>query len=147
MSTSPKVISISVNEIHFWKFFNEDVIGQSWLRLVFVAIKCVFHSQNLVMLLKSMDHVILGQMTYRHENFVGSCSYLGKWLTVMKICGNKKLSNLWFHFSYFREPWCLAIFHDRFKDFRAEVREIFVTEEVGSYFLGNSLENGQGRFH
>ncbi|XP_078590142.1 cilia- and flagella-associated protein 61-like isoform X1 [Branchiostoma floridae x Branchiostoma japonicum] len=29
-------------------------------------------------------------------------------------------------YSYFREPWCLAIFHDRFADFRHEVREILL---------------------
>ncbi|XP_019642271.1 PREDICTED: cilia- and flagella-associated protein 61-like [Branchiostoma belcheri] len=29
-------------------------------------------------------------------------------------------------YSYFQEPWCLAIFHDRFSDFRHEVREILL---------------------
>lgn len=27
-------------------------------------------------------------------------------------------------YSYFRQSWCLGIFHDRFRDFRSEVREI-----------------------
>ncbi|XP_057303252.1 cilia- and flagella-associated protein 61-like isoform X1 [Hydractinia symbiolongicarpus] len=32
-------------------------------------------------------------------------------------------------YSYFNESWCLAIYHDRFKDFRNEIREILSTPE------------------
>ncbi|XP_031562151.1 cilia- and flagella-associated protein 61-like [Actinia tenebrosa] len=31
-------------------------------------------------------------------------------------------------YSFFRESWCLAIFHDRFNDFREEVRELLVSK-------------------
>eukprot|EP00794_Sanderia_malayensis_P017621 gene17621-19375_t len=33
-------------------------------------------------------------------------------------------------FSYFKDSWCLAIFHDRFGDFRAEIHEILAEREV-----------------
>jgi hypothetical protein len=43
-----------------------------------------------------------------------------------------------FHFisSYFKETWCVALYHDRFKDLRAEIREILSNVEV------NILVNG-----
>ncbi|CAH3017155.1 unnamed protein product [Porites evermanni] len=31
-------------------------------------------------------------------------------------------------YSFFRESWCLAVFHDRFKDFRDEIRELLVAK-------------------
>ncbi|CAH1791581.1 unnamed protein product [Owenia fusiformis] len=31
-------------------------------------------------------------------------------------------------YSYFKEAWCLAIFHDRFPDFKEEVRELLITK-------------------
>jgi len=31
-------------------------------------------------------------------------------------------------YSFFREAWCLAVFHDRFKDFRDEIRELLVAK-------------------
>ncbi|KAG8444005.1 hypothetical protein GDO86_009261 [Hymenochirus boettgeri] len=33
-------------------------------------------------------------------------------------------------YSYFMEPWCMAIYHDRFIDFRQEVREILASKHV-----------------
>lgn len=30
-------------------------------------------------------------------------------------------------YEFFRETWCLALYHDRFSDFRDEVRELLVT--------------------
>ncbi|XP_065052089.1 cilia- and flagella-associated protein 61-like isoform X1 [Rhopilema esculentum] len=33
-------------------------------------------------------------------------------------------------YSYFRESWCLAIFHDRFNDFRSEVQEILAERQA-----------------
>jgi len=32
--------------------------------------------------------------------------------------------------SYFKEPWAMAIFHDRFSDFRDEVRELLISRPV-----------------
>lgn len=34
--------------------------------------------------------------------------------------------------SFFRESWCLAVFHDRFKDFRDEIRELLVAKPVSN---------------
>ncbi|KAK3713004.1 hypothetical protein QZH41_014115 [Actinostola sp. cb2023] len=31
-------------------------------------------------------------------------------------------------YSFFRESWCLAVFHDRFNDFREEVRELLISK-------------------
>lgn len=31
-------------------------------------------------------------------------------------------------YSFFRESWCMAVFHDRFKDFRDEIRELLVAK-------------------
>jgi len=33
-------------------------------------------------------------------------------------------------FSYFNEPWAMAIYHDRFSDFRDEVRELLISRPV-----------------
>ncbi|XP_053316609.1 cilia- and flagella-associated protein 61 [Spea bombifrons] len=33
-------------------------------------------------------------------------------------------------FSYFMEPWCMAIYHDRFIDFKKELREILASNKV-----------------
>ncbi|XP_066578587.1 cilia- and flagella-associated protein 61 isoform X2 [Amia ocellicauda] len=33
-------------------------------------------------------------------------------------------------YSYFREPWCLAIYHDRFMDFKREVHQIMASRQV-----------------
>ncbi|KAM9316787.1 cilia- and flagella-associated protein 61 [Gastrophryne carolinensis] len=33
-------------------------------------------------------------------------------------------------YSYFTEPWCMAIYHDRFIDFQQEVREILTSKKV-----------------
>jgi len=38
-------------------------------------------------------------------------------------------------YSYFKETWCLAIYHDRFKDFRAEIRELFSRESTSELSL------------
>uniref|UniRef100_A0A8C4JX22 Cilia and flagella associated protein 61 n=1 Tax=Dromaius novaehollandiae TaxID=8790 RepID=A0A8C4JX22_DRONO len=35
-------------------------------------------------------------------------------------------------YSYFREPWSMAIYHDRFIDLKNELRQILMTSEVGS---------------
>ncbi|XP_066929118.1 cilia- and flagella-associated protein 61-like [Clytia hemisphaerica] len=35
-------------------------------------------------------------------------------------------------YKYFEESWCMAIYHDRFRDFRSEVRDIFSTPDDGS---------------
>ena len=32
-----------------------------------------------------------------------------------------------FFLRYFQEAWCMALYHDRFKDFRGEVRDILST--------------------
>jgi len=32
-------------------------------------------------------------------------------------------------YTYFEESWCMAIYHDRFKDFRSEIRDIFSTPD------------------
>lgn len=37
---------------------------------------------------------------------------------------------LWCIYRFFRETWCLALYHDRFSDFRDEVRELLVTSPV-----------------
>lgn len=37
-------------------------------------------------------------------------------------------------YSYFREAWALAIYHDRFSDFRDEIRELLVNQPVGLLF-------------
>jgi len=38
--------------------------------------------------------------------------------------------------SYFKQPWAMAIFHDRFSDFRDEVRELLVSRPVRTlYFI------------
>ncbi|NXP24443.1 CFA61 protein, partial [Scytalopus superciliaris] len=48
-------------------------------------------------------------------------------------------------YSYFREPWSMAIYHDRFIDLQKELRQILMLEQVrkitGSafYYLGNLL--------
>ncbi|XP_043913017.1 cilia- and flagella-associated protein 61 [Protopterus annectens] len=33
-------------------------------------------------------------------------------------------------YSYFKEPWCMAIYHDRFIDFKQEVRQILASKQV-----------------
>uniref|UniRef100_A0A3B3TBS5 Cilia and flagella associated protein 61 n=1 Tax=Paramormyrops kingsleyae TaxID=1676925 RepID=A0A3B3TBS5_9TELE len=38
-------------------------------------------------------------------------------------------------YRYFEEPWCLAIFHDRFADFEEEVRQIMESTKVQVCFL------------
>ncbi|XP_077972543.1 cilia- and flagella-associated protein 61-like [Styela clava] len=42
-------------------------------------------------------------------------------------------------FEFFREPWCMAIFHDRFRDLRQEVRELLSMPPSGGGSL-SSLE-------
>jgi hypothetical protein len=37
--------------------------------------------------------------------------------------------------SYFKESWCVALFHDRFKDLRAEIREILSNVKVNIKWL------------
>jgi hypothetical protein len=37
--------------------------------------------------------------------------------------------------SYFKESWCVALFHDRFKDLRAEIREILSNVQVNGDWL------------
>jgi len=32
--------------------------------------------------------------------------------------------------SYLNEPWAMAIYHDRFRDFRDEVRELLISRPV-----------------
>ena len=36
------------------------------------------------------------------------------------------------YFSYFKESWCVALFHDRFKDLRSEIREILSSVKVNT---------------
>lgn len=44
--------------------------------------------------------------------------------------------------SYFTEPWCLALFHDRFIDLRKELRQILASKEVRviNGYVGYSLQ-------
>jgi len=35
-------------------------------------------------------------------------------------------------FAYFRQPWAMVVFHDRFSDFRQEIREIMASAPVGA---------------
>lgn len=32
--------------------------------------------------------------------------------------------------SYFTEPWCMALFHDRFIDLKKELRQILISKQV-----------------
>ena len=48
-------------------------------------------------------------------------------------------------FRYFQETWCLAIFHDRFADFRDEVRELLITSPV-SVIQYKSLRYGNNGY-
>ncbi|KAK3611320.1 hypothetical protein CHS0354_029969 [Potamilus streckersoni] len=36
-------------------------------------------------------------------------------------------------YSYFQEAWCLAVYHDRFADFRDELRELLITRQVSEH--------------
>jgi chromosome condensin MukBEF complex kleisin-like MukF subunit len=35
-------------------------------------------------------------------------------------------------YSYFQQPWAMAIFHDRFLDFRDEIRELLISRPTGN---------------
>jgi len=35
--------------------------------------------------------------------------------------------------SYFQEPWAMAVYHDRFSDFRDEVRELLISRPVRTH--------------
>lgn len=44
--------------------------------------------------------------------------------------------------SYFTEPWCMALFHDRFIDLRKELRQILTSKKVRvvNGYVGYSLQ-------
>lgn len=47
--------------------------------------------------------------------------------------------------SYFQEAWALAIFHDRFPDFRDEVRELLISRPVSAGQVQGRCRASAGR--
>ncbi|NXM65433.1 CFA61 protein, partial [Serilophus lunatus] len=46
------------------------------------------------------------------------------------LCHRRGAGQLTDLYSYFREPWCMAIYHDRFIDLQKELRQILMAQQV-----------------
>ncbi|XP_036406486.1 cilia- and flagella-associated protein 61 [Megalops cyprinoides] len=58
------------------------------------------------------------------------CLYGKHELLLNRLCGRFEEGLIRDLYSYFNEPWCLAIYHDRFADFEEEVRQIMESAKV-----------------
>lgn len=67
----------------------------------------------------------LSKQAFPCENFICLYGLHERFLNNMVSRFNEKLIPDFYEF--FRETWCLALYHDRFSDFRDEVRELLVT--------------------
>ena len=82
------------------------------------------------------------KISHSHSCYLMNKSNHLQVLTSVCIC---VLLLLWFFLfffffffcSYFTETWSLAVFHDRFTDFRDEVRELLITRPVSDMFWLN----------
>lgn len=73
---------------------------------------------------------------HMHETFtVVFLNTLGLLHWPLLECMLRILVVVLFWCSYFKEPWAMAVYHDRFGDFRDEVRELLVARPVCAFYF------------
>ncbi|XP_075452366.1 cilia- and flagella-associated protein 61 isoform X2 [Ascaphus truei] len=70
----------------------------------------------------------LSRNPFPESNFI--CLYEQHELLLNNLCARFEEGLIMDLYSYFMEPWSMAIYHDRFIDFKQEVRQILASEQV-----------------
>uniref|UniRef100_A0A8C0YSC1 Cilia and flagella associated protein 61 n=1 Tax=Cyprinus carpio carpio TaxID=630221 RepID=A0A8C0YSC1_CYPCA len=68
------------------------------------------------------------------------CLYRKHQLLLNHLCSRYDEGLVHDMYSYFRENWCFALYHDRFADFEQEVRQIMDSGENGSVSIQEALQ-------
>ncbi|XDV41227.1 hypothetical protein PO909_010124 [Leuciscus waleckii] len=68
------------------------------------------------------------------------CLYRKHQLLLNHLCSRYHEGLVHDMYSYFKENWCLALYHDRFADFEQEVRQIMDSGESGSVSIQEALQ-------